>query len=229
MRAGPRRGMTQETRALAISTLSAVSRTTTGSAGMAGDAPGTSVRLAVRPASAGREWALHLSEPSGQVASGQDWRGIDTPAESWIAKAEPAGTPPRGQGTPSVAPGCSAGMPSSQWRTARPDSAELGGVPEAGAGEPAVLGEDSAKASEPRGSAAAARDPFLTKERRVRGMGSRARALGGDQEELLKASGESGHPRERRRNAAGVTLAFAPLSGARTREPCSLRRGRKPR
>lgn len=84
----------------------------------AGDpcAPAVSVRPASRPAPAPMACALHLSEPSGHVASGHDCKGTSSPETVRKANDASFGSLPSGHGTPQVTPGDKAGAPpSSQW------------------------------------------------------------------------------------------------------------------
>ncbi len=89
-------------------------------AGAAG-APGASVSLPFPEPTA---WAVHLREPSGQYASGQDCTGTALPSASVTANDWSSRKVPRGQGTPTVEPGAAPRpAPSSQARVTGPSAA----------------------------------------------------------------------------------------------------------
>ena len=105
--AGPVRPISQRRSPTSTSTASAVSVTFTPLAGAV-----ARPRVTTRPAaarSAGTAWALHLIEPSGQVAVVQVCAGTAVPSASRTASAVLRFSAPRGQATPKVCPMCIAG------------------------------------------------------------------------------------------------------------------------
>ena len=98
-----------------IVTASALSVTRTGRAGTAGR-PRVTLKSS-GAMSAGIACALHLIEPSGQLAVVQPCDGIGVPSRAVTLSAVPRLTAPRGQATPNVCPGWSAGAAPSIQRT----------------------------------------------------------------------------------------------------------------
>src|SRR2546430_2501840 len=65
-------------------------------------------------------WPVHLTEPSGQVASTRDCTGTGAPSPPRNASGACAPSAPFGQGTPKDVPVCAAGVPSSQRSSTSP-------------------------------------------------------------------------------------------------------------
>ncbi len=96
-------------------------RTVTGAGGAAG-VPGASAKVSA-VAAEDTACPVHLTEPSGQYASGHDCTGTGAPSAACRASGTFLGSVPRAQGTPKAQPTEAAGLPSSQCRRTSPPAA----------------------------------------------------------------------------------------------------------